>query len=90
MNWVEVTWIMMSAASLTLGFIHLFVWLKQRSQHAHLLFFVLAISAAAFAAFEMAMMRAESPCQLRRHAALGSRAACHGRVIDCLVRVLLL
>ena len=61
MNWVEITWIMMSAASLTLGFIHLFVWLKQRSQHAHLLFFTLAISAAAFAAFEMAMMRAQSP-----------------------------
>ena len=51
----------MSAASLTLGFIHLFVWLKQRSQHAHLLFFALAISAAAFGAFEMAMMRAQSP-----------------------------
>jgi two-component system, LuxR family, sensor kinase FixL len=61
MNWVEITWIVMSAASLTLGVIHLFVWLKQRSQYAHLLFFALAISATAFGAFELAMMRAQSP-----------------------------
>jgi PAS domain S-box-containing protein len=61
MNWVEVAWIMMIAASLTLGVIHLFVWLKQRSQYAHLLFFALAISAAIFGSFELAMMRAQSP-----------------------------
>src|SRR5271169_2537950 len=61
MNWVEVAWIMMIAASLTLGVIHLFVWLKQRSQYAHLLFFALTISAATFGAFELAMMRAQSP-----------------------------
>ena len=58
MNWVEIVWIMMFAASLMLGVIHLFVWLKQRSQYAHLLFFVLAVSAAAFGAFELAMMQA--------------------------------
>ena len=61
MNWVQIAWIVMSAASLTLGVIHLFVWLKQRSQSAHLLFFALAISATAFGAFELAMMRAQSP-----------------------------
>ena len=61
MNWVQITWIMMSAASLTLGVIHLFVWFKQRSQYAHLLFFALAVSAAAFGAFELAMMQAPSP-----------------------------
>ena len=61
MNWVQLAWIMMSAASLTLGVIHLLVWFKQRSKYAHLLFFALAISAAAFGAFEMAMMRAQSP-----------------------------
>ena len=54
----------MTAASLTLGVIHLFVWLKQRSQYAHLLFFALAVSAAAFGAFELAMMRAQSACRL--------------------------
>jgi two-component system sensor kinase FixL len=61
MNWVQIAWIMMSAGSLTLGVIHFLVWLKQRAQYAHLLFFALAVSAAAFGAFEMAMMRAQSP-----------------------------
>ena len=61
MNWVEIVWIVMSAACMTLGVIHLFVWSKQRSQYAHLLFFALAISATAFGAFELAMMRAQSP-----------------------------
>ena len=60
MNWVQIAWIIMSAASVTLGVIHLFVWFKQRSQYAHLLFFALAVSAAAFGAFELAMMRAQS------------------------------
>jgi PAS domain S-box-containing protein len=60
MNWVEIVWIVMSAASLTLGVIHLFVWFKQKSQHAHLLFFALAISATVFGVFELAMMRAPS------------------------------
>jgi len=27
MNWVEVVWVGMSAASLTLGIVHLFVWI---------------------------------------------------------------
>jgi len=61
MNWVEIAWIMMSAATVTLGVIHLFVWFKQRSQYAHLLFFALALSAATFGAFELEMMRAQSP-----------------------------
>ena len=61
MNWVEIVWIVMSAAWLTLGVIHLFVWFKQRSHYAHLLFFALAISATAFGACELAMMRAQSP-----------------------------
>ena len=60
MNWVQIAWIVMSAASLTLGVIHLFVWLKQRSQYAHLLFFALAISATTFGAFELAMMHEQS------------------------------
>lgn len=61
MNWVEIGWTVMSAASLTLGVIHLFVWFKQRSQYAHLLFFALAASATAFGAFELALMQAPSP-----------------------------
>src|SRR5947208_16783397 len=64
MNWVEVAWITMIAASLTLGVVHLFVWQKQRSQYADLLFFVLAISAAAYGAFELAIMRAQTSASL--------------------------
>ena len=60
MNWVEIIWIVMSAACLTLGVIHLFVWFKQRSQYAHLLFFALAVSATAFGACELVMMRSQS------------------------------
>ena len=61
MNWIEIVWVGMSAASLTLGLVHLFVWLKQRSQVAHLLFFALAVSATAFGVFELAMMHSPSP-----------------------------
>ena len=61
MNWVEITWIMMIAASSMLGVVHLFVWQKQRSQYVHLLFFVLAVSAAAYGAFEVERLRAETP-----------------------------
>src|SRR5947207_198683 len=64
MNWVEVAWITMIAASLTLGVVHLFVWQKQRTQYADLLFFVLAISAAAYGAFELAIMRAQTAASL--------------------------
>jgi two-component system, LuxR family, sensor kinase FixL len=60
-NWVEIAWIMMSAASLTLGVIHLLVWFKRRSQYSHLLFFVLAVSASAFGAIELVMMHAPTP-----------------------------
>ncbi len=61
MNWVEMVWIGMSAASITLGAIHLFVWFKQKSQVAHLLFFALAVSATVFGAFEVVMMHSQSP-----------------------------
>jgi two-component system sensor kinase FixL len=60
MTWIEIAWIAMSAASLMLGVIHLFVWVKYRAQRAHLLFFALAASATAFGGFELAMMHAAS------------------------------
>ncbi len=60
MNWVEVAWVGMSAASLTLGIVHLFVWFKQKSQLAHLLFFALAASTTAFGVFELMIMHAPS------------------------------
>jgi two-component system, LuxR family, sensor kinase FixL len=68
MNWIEILWIMMIAASLMLGVVHLFVWQKQRSQYANLLFFVLAVSAAAYGAYELARMAAETPAILAANA----------------------
>jgi len=59
-NWVEIVWTMMAAASLTLGFVHLLVWFKQRSSYASLAFFVLATSVAAFSASELSMMGAQT------------------------------
>ena len=51
----------MASACLTLGLVHLYVWHKQRSQYSSLLFFVLAVSVAACAAFELSLMRAQTP-----------------------------
>ena len=68
MSWIEVAWTMMIAASLMLGVVHLAVWQKQRSQHANLLFFVLAVSAAAYGAYELARMSAATPIDLATNA----------------------
>jgi len=64
MNWVQVAWIVMIGASVMLGVVHLFVWQKQPSQHVSLLFFVLAVSAATYGAFELARMQAATPASL--------------------------
>jgi len=59
MNWIDILWPMMGAASLTLALIHLLVWFKQqRQQTAHLMFAVTGISVAALAIFELLMMTA--------------------------------
>ncbi|MFO1313159.1 MAG: PAS domain S-box protein [Burkholderiales bacterium] len=64
MNWLEITWLTMIAASVMLGIVHLLVWLKRPKHYANLLFFVLATSAAAYGAFELARMSAETPERL--------------------------
>ena len=61
MNWVEFAWTLMAGASLTLGLIHLVVWCRARSRPAHLVFFVLAASVAAFGFVEISAMRAQTP-----------------------------
>jgi two-component system, LuxR family, sensor kinase FixL len=61
MTWIQIAWVGMSAASLTLGVVHLFVWFKQKSGYAHLLFFTLAASATVFGVFELAVTHAPSP-----------------------------
>ncbi|HOM13222.1 MAG TPA: PAS domain S-box protein [Rubrivivax sp.] len=61
LNGVDLAWMAMAAAGLTLGLIHLFVWARQRARLDFLVFFVLATAAAAFGAFELQMMRAATP-----------------------------
>jgi two-component system, LuxR family, sensor kinase FixL len=64
MSWVTVIWSMGAGGCMTLALIELFVWLKARSERASLALSVLAISVAAFAGLELALMRAQTPEQL--------------------------
>ena len=61
MSWIVIVWSMMAASSLTLAVIHLFVWFRQRGDYSHLLFFLLAVSAAAFGWFELLLMQSTTP-----------------------------
>src|SRR5947199_10542129 len=63
MDWVTVIWSMGSGACLTLALIHVVVWWKDRGARANLVFSVMAIAVAAFAALELALMRAQTPEQ---------------------------
>jgi PAS domain S-box-containing protein len=60
MSWITVVWSMNAAACLTLAGIYLLVWCKQREGWVHLVFSFSAVAAAAIAAFELAMMHAET------------------------------
>ncbi len=61
MSWVVIVWSMMAASSLTLAVIHLFVWFCQRGDPSHLLFSLLAASAAVFGCFELLLMQSPTP-----------------------------
>ena len=63
MSWVTVIWSVGAGACLTLALIHIVVWWKDRTARASLVFAVMATAVAAFAALELAMMRAETPEQ---------------------------
>src|SRR5215470_16982521 len=63
MNWVTVIWSVGAGACLTLAFIQFIVWWKDRTARANLAFAVLAVAVAAFAAFELALMRSKTPEQ---------------------------
>jgi PAS domain S-box-containing protein len=60
MSWITIVWSMNAAACLTLGALYLLVWCKQRENWVHLVFSCSAVAAAAIAAFELAMMHAET------------------------------
>ena len=61
MTWIEVVWPMMSAASLTLAWIHFVIWLQRRQQRVHLLFAFAAAAVAGIALLELAELRATTP-----------------------------
>lgn len=61
LNPVELAWMAMVAASLTLALLHLLIWVRQRQRWDFLLFFVLAASAAGYGFFELQMMHAATP-----------------------------
>jgi two-component system, LuxR family, sensor kinase FixL len=58
MSWIAIVWSMNAAACLTLAAIYMLVSCKQRQGWAHLVFSLSAVSAAAIAGFELAMMHA--------------------------------
>src|SRR5271169_665342 len=60
MSWVTVIWSMTASACLTLALMSFFIWCRQRDAWANLLFGLVAVGTAAIAAFELAMMRAET------------------------------
>jgi two-component system, LuxR family, sensor kinase FixL len=64
MSWVAVLWPMMAATGLTLAGIHVLVWYGDRAAWVNLLFSVTAAASAAFAFFELWMMRAATPVEL--------------------------
>jgi two-component system, LuxR family, sensor kinase FixL len=63
MSWVTVIWSVGAGACLTLAVIHIVVWSKDRTQRANLVFSVMAVAVAVFAALELAMMQARTPEQ---------------------------
>jgi hypothetical protein len=63
MSWVTVIWSLGAGACLTLALMHVVVWWKDRATLANLVFSVMAIAVAAFAALELALMRAQTPEQ---------------------------
>lgn len=63
MSGVTVIWAMVAAACLTLAIVHLPVWVKDRSAWPSLFFTVVAVSTAALAFCELAMMRALTPAE---------------------------
>ncbi len=63
MNWVTVIWSMSVAMSLTLGAIHFVGWCQDRKAWANLLFAIMAVSVAAFAGFEIALLQAQTAAQ---------------------------
>ncbi len=60
MNWLDVIWVVMAAACLTLGAIHFLIWAKQPGEKANLSFTITAVALAAAGVIELQLMHARS------------------------------
>jgi len=60
MTWITVAWPMVAAACLTLGLIELRIALAQRARTARILFSLSALTMAAFAGMELALLRVDT------------------------------
>ena len=58
MSWIVIVWAMMASACVTVGLMHLAIWLKQPSRNARLLLVAAGLSAAMIAALELALAQA--------------------------------
>src|SRR5215471_4583654 len=63
MNWITIVWSMNAAACLTLAAMYLLIWSKQREGWAYLVLSCNAVAGAALTAFELALLRAQTPEQ---------------------------
>src|SRR5438045_9103058 len=61
MSWITIVWSINVGACLTLATMYLAVWCRERQSFVHLLFSCIAASAALIAAYELQLIRADSP-----------------------------
>src|SRR5437667_12094829 len=61
MSWITIVWSINVGACLTLATMYLAVWCRDRQSFVRLLFSCIAASAALIAAYELQLMRADSP-----------------------------
>src|SRR5437867_1856110 len=61
MSWITVVWSINVGACLTLATMYLAVWCRERESFVHLLFSCIAASAALIAAYELQLIRADTP-----------------------------
>src|SRR5262245_7447291 len=63
MAWATTVWSMATAVCLTLCAAHLATWVRQRHRTIHLIYAVMALSAAAMLMFEILRMKTGSPAE---------------------------
>ncbi len=61
LSWITVVWSMIAAVCLTLAAMNILIWIEDRKALASLLFAILAVSVAGVTAFELAVMRSQTP-----------------------------